>query len=180
MFNLLDSHDVPRLHNNENIRKSDYEMAVIIMFMLPGTVSIYYGDEVELSGKTELIEYCRNPMDWNWQQRKEAVERFHFYQKLISLKRKASALQNGGFRIIHEEGYIFSCARFTDKELVIAIVSMDDESGDILFSLEDFGFDNRTFEKDYLGHPVVSKMTKERVLIHVPAHTGYLLYIKNN
>lgn len=178
MFNLLDSHDVSRLHNNEAICENNYEAAVIIMFMLPGTVSVYYGDEIALFGKTELIEYCRNPMDWNWQQRPEAVERFSFYRKLILLKRTSPALQNGGFCIIHEEGYVFSCARFTEEELVIAIVSIDDEDNEIVIPFEIFGFEDRAHEQDYFGRRIESKVTKDGVLLSVPAHTNLLLHIK--
>ena len=180
MFNLLDSHDIARLHNNEQIQMSDYEMAVIMMFTLPGTVNVYYGDEIALSGGTELIEYCRNPMDWNWKQREEAVERFEFYQKLISLKRNAPALGNGGFRVICEEGYVFSYARFTDEELIIVISSTDDKETEVLLPVEEFGFENRVFVQDYLGKRIVSEITKDGVLVFVPAHTGVLLYEKSS
>lgn len=180
MFNLLDSHDIARLHNNKQIGERDYEIAVIMMFTLPGTTNVYYGDEIALSGGTELIEYCRNPMDWNWKQRKEAVERFLFYQKLISLKRSSPALGEGGFQIIWEEGYVFSYARFTNEELIIVIASTDDKETEVLLPLEDFGFENQVSTQDYFGSRVVSKIAKDGVLVYVPAHTGFLLYEKTS
>ena len=52
-FNLLDSHDVPRLHNNKNISKENYKGAVMMLFTLLGAANIYYGDEVEIDGRLE-------------------------------------------------------------------------------------------------------------------------------
>lgn len=178
MFNLLDSHDVARLHNNGQIGKNDYETAVIILFTLPGAVSVYYGDEIALSGGTELIEYCRNPMDWNWEQREDAVDRFRFYRKLIALKRTSPALQSGGFQIICEEGYVFSYARFTQEELIIVVSSTDDETAKVMLPLENFGFENRVITQDYLGRQVVSGITEDGVAVDIPAHTSFLLYIQ--
>ncbi len=180
MFNLLDSHDVPRLHNNENISVNDYETAVIMMFTLPGTVSVYYGDEVALTGGTELIEECRNPMDWNWREKKEAAERFDMYQRLIALKRHSPALENGGFQIISEKGYVFSYARFTEEELIIVISSTDDKVNEVMLALEDFGFDNQAFTQDYLGKAVVSQVTAEGVKVDVPAHMSLVLCVHKN
>lgn len=180
MFNLLDSHDVPRLHNNEGICAGDYETAVIMMFTLPGTVSVYYGDEVALAGGTELIEECRYPMDWNWREKKEATDRFRMYQRLIALKRNSPALDHGGFQIIGEEGYVFSYARFTEEELIIVISSTDDEPNTALLPLENFGFDQQAFTQDYLGKAVVSEVTAEGVAVCVPAHTSLVLSIRQN
>lgn len=177
MFNMLDSHDVPRLHNNTDISKDDYETAVIIMFTLPGTASVYYGDEVALAGGCEFIEECRNPMDWNWQEKRESAERFSLYQRLIALKRKSSALENGGFRIISDRGYVFSYARFTEEELIIVISSMEDKATERILVLEDFGFDNQDFTQDYLGKTVVSEVTAEGVKVNVPAHTSLVLCV---
>ncbi|MBR5872384.1 MAG: alpha amylase N-terminal ig-like domain-containing protein, partial [Oscillospiraceae bacterium] len=49
-FNLFDSHDTARLHNNPKITKESYRGAVIFQFLLPGAPSIYYGDEAEIEG----------------------------------------------------------------------------------------------------------------------------------
>lgn len=176
MFNLLDSHDVIRLYNNEQIDKRDYNTAVIILFTLPGSVSVYYGDEIALPGRTEHIEYCRYPMDWKWKEREEAVERFHFYQKLIALKTNSEALSDGGFQVINEEGYVFSFTRFTEEELIIAICSTDDDNQEVTIDLNNFGFENRLIDKDYFENNVQSELTEDGVKIIVPSHTSYLVY----
>lgn len=178
MFNLLDSHDVARLHNNSQISRQNYETAVIIMFTLPGTACVYYGDEIALMGGIEAVEFCRNPMDWKWEEREEARDRFAFYQTIISLKRNAKALEDGGFQILSEEGYVFSYARFTEKELIIVIASTDDECNETIIPLENFGFENHDISRDIFGRSVAAEIVKGGIKVHIPAHTSYLLYIK--
>ena len=52
-FNLIDSHDVPRVHNYREVNPEEYRGIVILQFMLIGTPSIYYGDEIGISGDVQ-------------------------------------------------------------------------------------------------------------------------------
>lgn len=175
MFNLLDSHDVARLHNNNQIQQQEYEMAVKLMFTLPGTACVYYGDEVALAGSTVAVEFCRNPMDWDWEQKKAAKERFSFYQKVISLKRTSEALADGGFQILSEDGYVLSYARFTSEELIIVIASMEEEERDVTIPLMNFGFDTDDILEEVFSNPIKIKRMEEGMIVHVPSHTCYVL-----
>ena len=65
-MNLIDSHDIPRLYNHRQVFDRDlYFGAVMMLFMLPGMPSIYYGDEIALSGPMGTAENCRYPMQWD-------------------------------------------------------------------------------------------------------------------
>ncbi len=175
MFNLLDSHDVARLHNNSQIRERDYETAVKLMFTLPGTVSVYYGDEVALAGSTEQVEFCRNPMDWNWEEKKAAKDRFAFYQRMIALKRTSQALEDGGFQILSEDGYVLSYARFTEDELIVVIASMDETVQKVMIPIENFGFDRNVIFKETFDENVSIERTENSIIVQIPAHTSYVL-----
>lgn len=176
MFNLLDSHDVARLHNDEQICMGDYEAAVIMLFTLPGATSVYYGDEIALSGGTEKVEFCRNPMDWEWQKREEAIQRYEFYHQLISLKRKSEALRDGGFQVISEEGYTFSYARFTGQELIVVIASTDDKPSEVRIPLGNYGFENAMVQEDALHKPLEYTVGEEDITVKVPPHTSFLIH----
>lgn len=179
MFNLIDSHDVIRLHNSTKVSAADYETAVTLMFTLPGAVCIYYGDEVALMGGVEDVDLCRYPMDWNWESNKEAVSRYNFYKTLISFKRKVKALADGGFRIISEEGYVVSYARFTKDELVIVIASTDDVRTHVNIPLSDFGFESEMMiERDLFGKEILSEKITDGIKVQIPPHTSYVIYIK--
>lgn len=178
MFNLIDSHDVIRLHNSPRVSSRDYETAVMILFTLPGAACVYYGDEIALMGGTEAVEFCRNPMDWKWEEKEEARSRYAFYRTLISLKRNSEALGDGGFRIISEEGYVFSYARFTDRELIVVIASTDDACAETMVPLADFGFEDYAVSSDVFGKTVETENLPGGMKVHIPAHTSYVLYIK--
>jgi alpha-glucosidase len=93
-FNLLDSHDLHRMHHHTAIHHPAlYKGLSAFLFLLPGTPSIYYGDESGISGHDRTGEGCRNPMPWDeahWD-----TERLAFFRMLIELKKKEKALQEG-------------------------------------------------------------------------------------
>ena len=178
MFNLLDSHDVPRLHNNPAISKEEVETAILLMFTLPGTVNVYYGDEIALDGGIEVIEYARYPMDWSTEKSEEAKTRFAYYQKLCVLKKSKEALKDGGFAILSEEGYTFAFARFTTSEMLVTISSTDDKVSEVLLNMENLGFAKTVPTVDYFGKELQCEMVEEGVKISVPPHTSYLIIVE--
>ena len=65
-MNLIDSHDIPRLHCHRDIfDRNLYKGAVMMQFMLPGMPCIYYGDEIGIEGPMGSVENCRYPMVWD-------------------------------------------------------------------------------------------------------------------
>ena len=65
-MNLIDSHDIPRLHCHRDIfDRNLYKGAVMMQFMLPGMPCIYYGDEIRIEGPMGSVENCRYPMVWD-------------------------------------------------------------------------------------------------------------------
>lgn len=122
MFNLIDSHDVTRLHNNPDISTPRCDGAILCMYGLPGAVNIYYGDEKTLDGHIQSIEGCRYSMDWD-SEFGPNKERFKLYQKLNQLKRKERALQVGGFEVVYAKGEIFAFTRFTRESCFLFVWS---------------------------------------------------------
>ena len=111
-FNLIDSHDISRLHNDPAVHPGEYRGAVIFQFMLPGAASVYYGDEASVGGTLGTNEGCRWPMPWGTGF--EESERFRFYRTLMRLKHDHPALSRGGMKFLYADGGILSMARFTD------------------------------------------------------------------
>lgn len=98
-FNLLDSHDTPRLltlcHGNKALMK----LAALFQLTHSGTPCIYYGDEVGMAGGAD--PGCRKPMEWR--EDKQDRELFVFYQQLIALRKEHRALRDGHFRFLLAE-----------------------------------------------------------------------------
>lgn len=177
MFNLLDSHDVPRLHNNEKIDDAAVKMAVLMMFTLPGTANVYYGDEVNIDGKTDAVEFARYPMDWQWQEKEKSREWFAYYQKLCRIKTTSEALAEGSFQILFAKEKVIAYARFTNREMLITICSMEETEKRVLLPISDYGFDPTQVE-ELLGREFSRVKTSEGMEVVVPAKGSFLLSIK--
>lgn len=82
MFNLLDSHDAPRIltvaHNNKAIVKQMYTF----MFLQQGTPDIYYGSEYAMTGQQDPDN--RKPMVWQSDQQDATM--YDFLKQLIQLR----------------------------------------------------------------------------------------------
>lgn len=137
-MNLIDSHDIHRLHNNSEIFRFDlYRGAVFLLFLLPGAPSIYYGDEVGLDGWIEDIEGCRFPMQWD--QKKWKQEFVQLYGTMAKLKRDHKALHSGGFRVLYADETSFVFARFLGSEVVFCVFNRSPENKTVTFDARVLG-----------------------------------------
>lgn len=95
-FNLLDSHDTPRLLTicEEDQRK--LRLAVTFQLTYLGTPCIYYGDEIGLTGGHDPD--CRKTMIWD--KSEQDRELFNFYKQIIHLRNRYAALRTGSFSFL--------------------------------------------------------------------------------
>lgn len=148
-FNLYDSHDVPRLHNNPEITRAQTRGAVIFQYMLPGAPSVYYGDEAEIDGLYGTNEGCRYPMPWGTGF--ENKETFQFYRRMNALRRDCEALRRGGFAFLCAQEDTFAMARFTPDTCVVAVISKTDAPRHIFLPLSQVGAQSPEGSTDLLG-----------------------------
>lgn len=99
MFNLLDSHDTPRLLTLCGNDKRKMKLAALFQLTFLGTPCIYYGDEIGLDGDHD--PGCRKCMEWD--EKGQDTGLLQYYRSLISQRHKHSALRTGSFRFIHAE-----------------------------------------------------------------------------
>ncbi|ETT48334.1 MULTISPECIES: alpha-glycosidase [unclassified Paenibacillus] len=96
VFNLLGSHDTPRLLTVLGEDKRKLKLTVVFLFTFMGTPCIYYGDEIGLTGNEDPD--CRKCMEWD--QGKQDRELYDFYRMMISLRKEHKVLREGRFRIL--------------------------------------------------------------------------------
>lgn len=65
-LNILDSHDVSRFLSVCGEDRKKYKLAIIFQMCFPGIPSVFYGDELGVTGIRE--EEYRQPMPWGRQQ----------------------------------------------------------------------------------------------------------------
>jgi alpha-glucosidase len=121
-FNLIDSHDTARLHNHLRIFDWDlYRGVVMLLYVLPGTPSIYYGDEIGLDGHIFNNEGARYSMEWDEQ---KWDRRFiQLYRDLGMLRKNHSCIGYGGYRILHADEETMIFARCNRQEAVILVLN---------------------------------------------------------
>jgi cyclomaltodextrinase len=124
-FNLLGSHDTPRLLSVCKGNKDRMKLAAVFQFTYPGAPCIYYGDEIGLEGDND--PGCRKCMEWDTS--KQDLDLFDFFKSVITLRKTYSALRTGGIRFIYAKlnDSRLAYERWNDEERYIVLLnaSMD-------------------------------------------------------
>lgn len=174
-YNVLDSHDCHRLHNNPYITAKKRKMAIILQYSLVGAASIYYGDELDIDGRLDAAEGYRYPMPW----KKEKSESFfYFYKKMNELKRNEDAFADGGFKFIGNQDDIVVIARFTQESLFLIIASIANASKEISISLDAFIDHEPKMYCEYLEQDVSYRFEGNRLNICIGSEECYIFQIK--
>lgn len=96
IFNMLCSHDTPRLLTRVGNDKRKLKLCVVFLFTYIGTPCIFYGDEVGITGDSDPD--CRKCMEWD--PAKQDRDLLDFYKLMISLRKQHNALRQGRFRFL--------------------------------------------------------------------------------
>ncbi|MEK3884682.1 glycoside hydrolase family 13 protein [Paenibacillus sp. PL2-23] len=119
-FNLLDSHDTPRLLTLCGDEVQKLKLAVLFQLTYPGTPCIYYGDEVGLNGGGDPD--CRKCMVWEPEGQNHELLRF--YKDTIALRHRHEALRSTDMTFLHagsNDGLLVYERRTGSERLLIAI-----------------------------------------------------------
>ncbi|CAM4432810.1 alpha-glycosidase [Paenibacillus phoenicis] len=120
-FNLLDSHDTPRLLTLCDGNKAKMKLAALFQFTYSGTPCIYYGDEVGLDGGPDPD--CRKCMEWD--PKRQDRDLFAFYQKLIKVRKQLAPLRTGSLKFLLAEkgGSKLAYERVLNGEKVLVLLN---------------------------------------------------------
>ncbi|MEO7449114.1 MAG: glycoside hydrolase family 13 protein [Humibacillus sp.] len=116
-FNLVGSHDVPRLRTL--VGPGGVEAAAGLLLTFPSMAMLMYGDEIGMEGA--FGEDGRRPMPWDesaWDTDTLAV-----YRGLIAARRGSVALRRGGQRWVHAEGDAMVFLRETEQQVALVHVA---------------------------------------------------------
>lgn len=88
-----------------------------VLAFFPGTISIFYGDEVGLCGAGNLAN--RAPYPWG----KRDKDMLAFFRKLLITRKNEDFLRNADFRIIKLDGEQFIFERYDNTNRILVAVS---------------------------------------------------------
>ena len=100
LFNLLDSHDTPRLFTRNGGDVSAVWQQYALLLSLPGSPCIYYGSEVLLAGENDPD--CRRCMPWQAIEAGEYAEPMSMMRQLIALRHTHPAMTASGYSYLHD------------------------------------------------------------------------------
>ncbi|MDB5349413.1 MAG: glycosidase [Planctomycetota bacterium] len=122
MLNLLDSHDMARFLTLAKGDRSALRLATTFQMTYPGAPSVYYGDEIGLSGGHDPFNRAAFPWDtaaWD-------MELLHEFQRLIALRKAFPALRRGSYRSLLAENDVHVHLRQLGSESVIVALNVAD------------------------------------------------------
>lgn len=169
-LNLLGSHDIHRLHHSPAFDWARYRGAVMLLFLLPGAPSIWYGDEIGVAGDADSVEGCRWPMEWRMEHWDERFRRL--YRTLARLKRGEPMLADGAHRFLSTGARHLAFARHGRGKAMVAVLNNAAEPSRIELPIETMGlcdeavevFDGRHFPvRD--GRLVLDLAPRENLLL---------------
>lgn len=173
-FNLFDSHDTPRLHNNSKIHPQQYRGAVMMLFSFIGAANMYYGDEADIGGWLDGHEGCRYPMPWHKDFQNSDV--YKLYQTLAKTKAAHPALRDGGMKFLYAKGSVLAIARFTAEEAFVTVMSTADQDETVRLPLAAIGAKGILGDCDIFGTPIkaVADADGKAVDMEVKANQAYM------
>ncbi len=122
-FNLLGSHDTPRIMTIVGENEARARVAATLLFTYPGVPCVYYGEELGLVGGRDPDNRCCMPWDphkWNSGLR-------GFYQALVQLRRTSPALLWGGFHLFYAAGETLAFLREAPEERLLIVARRNND-----------------------------------------------------
>ncbi len=125
-FNLLGSHDSPRARSVLGEELDLVRLATTLQLALPGTPSIYYGDEIGMSGGTDPD--CRRSYPAHLEDVDAAgLAHRDFVRSMIRARRTEAALRLGTVRVAGTNGRAIAIERRSGDRRALILVNAGDE-----------------------------------------------------
>lgn len=137
LMNLLSSHDTPRFLTLCGENAALDRLAVAVQFTWVGAPSIYYGEEIGMSGGADPDN--RRMMDWA--RATDTNPMLTYYKKMIAIRKSSRALQSGDPVILQTDDAAdtLSYARVLDNDAVVVVINRSSEPRTITVPLGGVG-----------------------------------------
>ncbi len=127
LMNLVDSHDSTRALRLLSDDKNRLKLLVILQMTLPGAPSVYYGDEVGVTGGGDPDN--RRTYPWSDAGGSPDTALYDHYKTLIGIRNDHSALRGGDIQtlLVDDSAHVYSYIRWDASETVV--VALNNGSG---------------------------------------------------
>lgn len=203
MLNLVDSHDtvrnITKIDNptweEENTKNAPdaseraiklQGLTAVFQLSYPGAPTIYYGDEVGVTGTKDPDSRRTFP----WERVTEQADGTYkisaaytaIYENLFQTYTKAAEVRNshlelfatGDIKTAYAAGDVIAYARKSSKEGGLSLINRSDKEVDITAEVKDFLPEGLVL-KDELGTGITGTVTGGKIILHIPAYTGLMM-----
>lgn len=129
-FNVLDSHDTPRLLTQAKGDKDLAKQVLAFTYLQPGVPCIYYGDEYSMTG--DMDPDCRKCMVW--EEDEQDQDMFEFFQNLVRFRKDYQPILSEGelkWRKVCEDCGVIKLSRDLAGASVLGIFNSGNETKEI-------------------------------------------------
>ena len=152
----------------------EYRGAILFLFTLVGTASIYYGDEAGIDGILGTNEGCRYPMPWSKDYKDSEV--YQMYRTMAHKKAQHKALSQGGMKFLYAQGYVVAIARFCEDEVFVTVISASEKTEKVRLPLGAVGATEPKGKADVFGKRLeYRKKDCNSIELTVEAHQSYFI-----
>ncbi len=121
-LNLLDSHDTARFITIADDDEASVRLGTLLLFTFPGAPSIYYGDEIGLTGGLP-DRWARKTFPWDrpetWNTRM-----LELHKELIALRRANPALRVGEYQRLYADNDVYTFARRHEGSTIVTVLNV--------------------------------------------------------
>lgn len=203
MLNLVDSHDtvrnITKLDNptweEENTKNAPdasdravklQALTAIFQLSYPGAPTIYYGDEVGVTGTKDPDSRRTYPWERVIEQSDGSYKISDAYAgtygDLFNSYVKAAQVRNahldlfatGEIKTAYAKGEVIAYARKSADEGGLSLINRSEKDADITADVKDFLTEGLTL-KDELGSGITSTVADGKIVLHVPGLTGLMM-----
>lgn len=114
MFNLVCTHDTIRIKRRLGDSVEKVKLAYALMFMQAGSPSIYYGDEIGLTGEHDPDN--RRPMIWD--ETLQDKDMLSFMKQLISIKKTYKSFSTSDFKTVDDDRLLILIKRAHNEQII--------------------------------------------------------------
>jgi glycosidase len=169
-MNLLDSHDMPRFLSLVQGDVCRLKLAYLFLMTYPGAPTIYYGDEIGLTGGRDPDNRKSFPWDkdtWN-------MDLLDSVKELIMLRQSMPALRTGSYKPVYAKERVVAYLRREGENSVLVVINADDSAQTVTIPLDD-AFEKNTELQDQVGPRNFIVEDNKLLEITIPALTGMIL-----
>ena len=177
-MNLLGSHDMPRFVTLARGDRTSLRLATLFMMTYPGAPSIYYGDEIGMTGGHDPANRGAFPWDQGETWDRDLLATM---SGAAALRHALPVLRHGSFRVVAADGPTVAFVREDGPVVALVAINSGDAPHDLsidLTWLEGRSFTTQRWSGQPSGRwPDRATVTDGRLVLSLPPRDGAVLLL---